>query len=56
MFPCAGAQVGLPNVPYNVSELETMIMVCASVISPSLTCPIEFSFDVRLYTIDGTAG
>jgi hypothetical protein len=50
-----GAQVGLPNVPYNVSELETMIMVCASVISPSLTCPIEFSFDVRLYTIDGTA-
>ena len=41
---------------YTVSEDEGMVEVCAVVSFPSGSCPIQFPFDIRLETDDGTAG
>ena len=50
------ATVGLERTMYNVSEDEGMVEVCAVVFFPSGSCPIQFPFDIRLGTSDGTAG
>ena len=41
---------------YRVSENVGIVEVCAVVFSPNTTCPINFDFDVRLATENGTAG
>ena len=52
------AVVGLERTAYTVTEDVVVVEVCAIVYSPSPnnTCPINFPFDVRLSTSDGTAG
>ena len=50
------ATVGLERTMYTVSEDEGMVEVCAVVFFPSGSCPIQFPFDIRLETSDGTAG
>ena len=54
IFP--GAVVGLEPTFFNVSEDVGVVQLCAIVISPVITCPIDYPFDVRLSTDDGTAG
>ena len=51
------AVVGLEKAYYPVSE-ETIgnLEICVSVSSPSVECPIEFPFAVKLTAVDGTAG
>ena len=41
---------------YNVSEDEGMVEVCVVVFFPNASCPIQFPFDIRLETSNGTAG
>ena len=41
---------------YTVSEDEGMVEVCAVVFFPNGSCPIQFPFDIRLETSNGTAG
>ena len=41
---------------YTVSEDEGLVEVCAVVFFPSGSCPIQFRFDIRLGTSDGTTG
>ena len=48
--------VGLERTFYQVSEDVGVVEVCAIVYSPTIDCPIEFPFDVRLSTRDGSAG
>ena len=50
------AVVGLEKTLYSVSEDEGVVEVCAIVYSPTIDCPIEFSFNVNLSTSDRTAG
>ena len=50
------AVVGLEQTFYQVGEDEGFVEVCAVVISPVNTCPINFPFNVGLVTRDGTAG
>ena len=50
------AVVGLERTFYQVSEDVGVVEVCAIVYSPNITCPIAFPFDVRLRTLDGSAG
>ena len=50
------AVVGLENTFYQVSEDVGVVEVCAVVYSPVIECPIQFSFEVRLSTMDGSAG
>ena len=33
-----------------------MIELCVVVLEPDIECPVEFPFNVHLYTADGTAG
>ena len=33
-----------------------MIELCAIVVEPDIECPVEFPFNIYLYTADGTAG
>ena len=47
--------MGLDRTLYQVTEGD-VVEVCATVRSPSIFCPIQFSFDVRLSTVDMTAG
>ena len=47
--------VGLERTSYYVSE-GAVVIVCATVRSPSISCPIIFPFNVRLSTVDMTAG
>ena len=56
VFFLSGAVVGLERTFYNVSENEGVAEVCAVIYSPMTDCPIEFSFDVRLTTSDGSVG
>ena len=51
----AAAVVGLERT-YQVSEDVGVVEVCAIVYSPEIACPIAFPFDVRLRTLDGSAG
>ena len=50
------AVVGLERTFYSVSEDVGVVEVCAIVYSPTIDCPIAFSFDVSLSTSDNTAG
>ena len=52
----AEAVVGLEVTFYQVSEDVGVVEVCSLVYSPTIDCPIEFPFDVRLSTRDGSAG
>ena len=58
IYPCspANSTVGLEKTVYTVLEDEGMVEVCAVVFFPSGSCPIQFPFDIRLVTSDGTAG
>ena len=53
---CPVARVGLERTLYNVSEGVGVVELCAVVYEPNITCPIQFPFEVRLSTADGTAG
>ena len=50
------AVVGLEKTSYRVLENVSVVEVCAIVYSPIDSCPIPFAFDVRLSTIDDSAG
>ena len=50
------AVVGLERTFYNVSEDDGVVEVCAIVYSPNFKCPINFAFNVKLSTSDGSAG
>ena len=52
----AAAVVGLERTFNQVSEDVGVVEVCAVVYSPEIACPIAFPFDVRLRTLDGSAG
>ena len=45
------AVVGLEETFYRVSESVGVVVVCAIVYSPNISCPIEFPFNVNLSTI-----
>ena len=55
MFASA-AVVGLEQVQYSVNEEDGVIEVCAVVSSPDIDCPVDFSFKVKFFTADVTAG
>ena len=48
--------MGLERTLYSVSEDVGVVEVCAIVYSPTIDCPITFSFDVSVSTSDSTAG
>ena len=48
--------LGLEETRYTVSEAEGVVEVCAGVIFPYITCPIEFPFSVSLSTTDRSTG
>ena len=50
------AVVGLEKTFYRTTEGVGVVEVCAVVYSPSITCPIEFPFNILLQTADGSAG
>ena len=50
------AVVGLEKTFYSITEDVGVIEACVIVYSPTIDCPIEFPFDVRLLTRDGSAG
>ena len=50
------AVVGLEKTFHKVSEDVDSVEVCAVVNSPSIDCPIAFPFNVRISTINNTAG
>ena len=50
------AVVGLERTLYSVSEDVGVVEMCAIVYSPTIACPIAFSFDVSVSTSDNTAG
>ena len=52
----AGATVGLEQTFFRVGENESYVELCANVLFPEITCPVEFSFNLSLSTADGTAG
>ena len=54
----AVAVVGLEETFYQIPEEVAIVEVCAIVYEPDSTvsCPITFSFNVRLSTSDFTAG
>lgn len=50
-----GYVVSLEETLYKCNEEEGAVEVCAVVRSP-VECPVPFSFDIRIYTVDYTAG
>ena len=52
----SAAVVGLEHVQYSVIEEDGVIEVCAVVSSPDIDCPVDFSFEVKFFTVDVTAG
>ena len=48
--------MGLERTLYSVTEGVGEVEVCAVVYSPNSECPVGFSFDVILSTINGSAG
>ena len=52
----AGARVGLEQTFFRENEDVGVIELCAVVFEPDIECPIKFSFNVQLYTADGSAG
>ncbi|CAI8050963.1 Extracellular matrix protein 3, partial [Geodia barretti] len=49
------AILGLEQTLFNVNENVGRVEVCAAVFSPDINCPVEFPFEVKLHTSDGTA-
>ena len=47
--------MGLNQTSFMVSETVGVVQVCATVRSPSISCPIDFPFTVTLSTQDNTA-
>ena len=41
---------------FEVMEDVEFIELCAVVFEPDINCPIQFSFNIHLYTANGTAG
>ena len=52
----AGARIGLEQTFFRAIEDVGVIELCAVVFEPDLECPIKFTFDVQLYTAEGSAG
>lgn len=50
------AIVGLEQTLYAVIEETGPMDICVVVLRPNIICPINFTFDVRVNIIDGTAG
>ena len=48
--------MGLERTVYSVSEHVGAVEVCAIVYSPTIDCPIVFSFNVSLSSSDSSAG
>ena len=48
--------VGLEQTFFSVSEDVAYVELCAIVLFPDITCPIEFPFEVGVLTADVTAG
>ena len=48
--------MGLEPTFYQVSEDVGVVEVCAVVYSPTVGCPIEFLFEIRISTSDNTSG
>ena len=46
------AEVGLQKSLYTVREEEKLLEVCVVVTKPSIECPVQFSFDVHIWTED----
>ncbi|CAI8022403.1 hypothetical protein GBAR_LOCUS13163 [Geodia barretti] len=49
------AVVGLEQTFFSVSEDVAYVELCAIVLFPDITCPIEFPFEIGVLTADGTA-
>lgn len=56
MYSSPDAVVGLEHTFYSVLESDVSVEVCAVVYEPITDCPVEFNFDLRLYTVNGSAG
>ena len=56
LFYSAGARVGLEQTFFREIEDVGVIELCAVVFEPDIECPIKFTFDIQLYTADGSAG
>ena len=50
------AIVGLEESFYQVSENMGVVTVCTVVNSTGISCPIDYLFEVKLSTKDGSAG
>ena len=48
--------VGLEETFFRVSENIGLVELCVNVSFPDIECPIEFPFNVRLSTRNGSAG
>ena len=48
--------MGLEQTFFSVSEDVAYVELCAIVLFPDITCPIEFPFEIGVLTADGTAG
>ena len=49
--------IKLAHAVYTVREdLIRRLEICANITSPVMDTPIDFSFNVELNTVDGTAG
>lgn len=48
--------MSLEDILYQCNEEDGFVEVCVIVRSPAVECPVSFSFDVRLFTVENTAG
>ena len=48
--------VGLEKQLFKVNEEDELVEVCVVVDSPSIDCPVKYSFNVSIWTEDGEAG
>ena len=55
-FNFAGAVVGLDKTLYSVGEDVELVEVCVVVHTPTISCPIQFPFNVSLNVFTGNAG
>ena len=53
---CLAAVVGQEKTFYRVNEEEGLVEVCVVVDSPSIDCPVQYSFNVSIWTEDIEAG
>ena len=53
---CSGAVVGLEQTFFSVSEHVGSVEICVAILSPMITCPVAYSFDVSISTATGSAG